>query len=213
MIMKPFILLFMMWAAAAAQDAPARGLTQTARPSQTMDRGRIGSEAPVPVKPLTWRGILVDAGCKDRSIANLRTPPALTPAVPPDKASADKSDTPTGSAAHDGAVSSHGISVDAKTAQAERAGSMRTLTQDRLTRQMDSSCAVNAGSRAFALLLADGTLLNLDQGGNTKAFQAFQSSLQGMDILNGNAVGEKPQTIIKGSRRGDELNVISIRLQ
>ena len=213
MIMKPFILLFMVWAAAAAQDVPARGLTQTARPSQTLDRGRIGTQAPVPDKPLTWRGILVDAGCRDRSIANLRTPPALTAAVPPDTASADASDTPTGPAAHDGALSSHGIRVDAETAQAERTGPMRTLTPDRLTRQMDPSCAVNAGSRAFALLLADGTLLNLEEGGNTEAFQAFQSSPQGMNILNGKTVGEKPQVIIKGRRRGDKLNVISIRLQ
>ncbi len=216
--MKPLILLLMISAAAAAQDVPAgsigtpRGVTQTERPSQTMDRGRIGAEANVPEKPLTWRGILVDAGCKDRSLMNLRQAPALAPATPPDSASADAADAPGGPAGGHGPLSSHGISVDAQTAEAERNGPMETRTQDHLTRQVDPSCAINADTRGFALLLPDGTLLNLDEGGNTKAFEEFQSSPGGRAVLNGRASGEKPHAAIQGVRRGDRLNVISLRL-
>jgi hypothetical protein len=215
--MRPLILLVMMSAAAAAQDVPAnnraagRGMTPTERPSQSMDRGRAGSEAAVPDRPVTWRGILVDAGCQDRSITNLRKPPALSPAVPPDKPSADAADSPNGPAARDAAVSSHGINVDARTAEAERSGPLETHTADHLTRQMDPSCAITADTRGFALLLANGTLLNLDEGGNTKAFQMFQANPAGRAIINGNSTGEKPRAVIKGIRRGDKLTVVKIR--
>jgi hypothetical protein len=78
---------------------------------------------------------------------------------------------------------------------------------------MDPSCSISGDTRAFAMLLPNGTLLNLDEGGNTKADELFQSSAAGMAILNGKPGGEKPHAEIKGIRRGDTLNVITIRLR
>ncbi len=218
MTFREMFVFLAMCAVAASQAVPPnnravnRGATPTQMPSQNMDRGRLGTEASVPAKPSTWRGILVDAGCQDRSSANLRRAPALAPAAPPDNASADPADTPNGRAAQNGAVSGKGINVDTSTAQAERSDPMETHTQDHLTRQMDSACSITAGTKAYALLLKDGTLLNLDEGGNTKAFEAFQSSRQGQDILNGHGSGDKPRAAIKGMRRGDKLEVDTIRL-
>jgi hypothetical protein len=165
-----------------------------------------------PGKTMTWRGTLVDAGCSDRSTANLRKSAAAGPATAPDKASADPADAPDGSAAKNGAVSAQGISIDEKTAQAERGDSLKKHTQDHLTRQADPSCAINGSTSAFALLLSNGTLLNLDAGGNTKAAELIQSTPRGMAMLNGTAAGEKPTAVIKGARQGDELHVATMRL-
>lgn len=216
--MKPLVLSIIISGLALAQDVPAnsraagRGVTETERPSQSMDRGRAGSEASVPGKPLIWRGILVDAGCRDRSITNLRKPAAQAPAVAPVNRSADSADTSGGRAGKEGSVSSHGISVDEKTADAERSRPMETHTPDHLTRQMDPSCSISGDTRAFAMLLPKGTLLNLDEGGNTKAYELFQSNPAGRAIMNGKPGGEKPHAEIKGVRRGDTLNVLTIRL-
>jgi hypothetical protein len=165
-----------------------------------------------PGKTMTWRGTLIDAGCSDRSTANLRKSAAAGPATAPDKASADPADAPDGSAAKNGAVSAQGISIDEKTAQAERGDSLKKHTQDHLTRQADPSCAINGSTSAFALLLSNGTLLNLDAGGNTKAAELIQSTPRGMAMLNGTAAGEKPAAVIKGARQGDELHVATMRL-
>jgi hypothetical protein len=212
------ILLFATWGVARAQDIPAndlaseRGVTQVQRPGQSLHHGRVGSQPSVSSEPSIWRGLLVDASCRDRSLVNLREPPLLGPAVPVDPASADAADTSTGAASRNGAVSSHGISVDAKTAQAERDSAMRVHTEDHLTRQRSPACAIDGETAHYALLLPDGTLLNLDEGGNTKAFEAFQSSRTGQAILNGKAYGEKPQAVVQGVRDGDQLMVVKIRL-
>jgi hypothetical protein len=215
---KPLILLTLC-AAAAAQVIPPnsrdsdRGVTPTQRPSQTMDRGRMGTETAVESKPFLWRGILVDAGCQDRSLTNLKRAASLAPAAPPDKSSSDKADTPKGAAARNGAVNDKGVKVDSSTVRAERAIPMETRTPDHLTREMDPSCALTAQTKAFALLLPNGTLLNLDEGGNTMAYEAFQSSPQGQAILNGRGNAEKPHATIKGTRRGDQLEVQTVRLK
>jgi hypothetical protein len=216
--MRLLVLIAMIGGIAAAQDIPPsdrasdRGVTEVQPPSQSMDRGRVGSQPNVPEKPQTWRGVLVDAGCRDRSIANLRAPSSTAPAVPPDSAAVDPADVPNGPAGRDGALDSHGIAVDEKTAQAERTAPLEAHTQDHLTRQLDPSCAINGDTHSFSLLMPNGLLLNLDEGGNTKAFEMFQSSPQGMSILNGNAPGQKPRATVKGVRRGATLNVSNIRL-
>src|SRR5579885_1157257 len=58
---------------AAAQDRGAqlrsrtRDATPTERPGLRPDNGRLGRQPKVPGGPLTWRGLLIDAGCPNRS--------------------------------------------------------------------------------------------------------------------------------------------------
>src|SRR5579884_1150960 len=90
-------------------------------------------------------GTLLDAGCRDRSSMNLRAAPQkFTPAVPVQPA-----------------TSSSGVSVDSKTANAERADVVMHQVPDLATRQEDPSCAITGGTRAYAVLLDDGKLLDL----------------------------------------------------
>jgi hypothetical protein len=63
------------------------------------------------------------------------------------------------------------------------------------------------------LLLSDGTLLNLDEGGNTLAFEAFQSTPAGQAILNGKVGGLKPQASIVGVRAGDRIRARSVEVR
>ena len=65
-------------------------------------------------------------------------------------------------------------------------------TQDHITRQTDSACGVTASTKSFALYLPDGLLLNLDEGGNTLAFAALQSTERGQALLNGTAGTSSP---------------------
>ena len=106
------------------------------------------------------------------------------------------------------------IKVPKEILKAERADVVLTHTADHATRYSNArSCAITADTKAFALLLPDGTLLNLDEGGNTLTFEAFQSTSAGQAILNGKVGGVKPQGTVRGLRWGARLKVRSIELR
>ncbi len=199
-----------------------RGQTPVADETQTLDRGRLGTQGAVPPGALTFRGILVDAGCRDRSQTNLTRPPIATgrdlPAETPQEASTQNSERAklgyaTGKTEpQSGSVAAAGITVDAQTLEGEREDALEHQVQDLLARQTDPSCAVTGGTRAFALLMNNGRLLNLDEGGNTFALQSVQSSDAGRSMLNGKAAGFKPKAAIKGRVRGDKLIVENLSL-
>jgi hypothetical protein len=147
--------------------------------------------------PTQWTGLLLDAGCPDRSLENLLAPPAVALAVEP------PSTKPTG------------ISVSPRVLKAERAEATLPDTLDHASRYPSASCAITADTFAFALLVPDGRswrLLNLDEGGNTLALEAFQAAPAGRQILNGKTGGLKPYASVKGVREGDKLKAQSVEL-
>jgi hypothetical protein len=171
-----------------------RGQTRPADESQSWTRGRLGTQQPIPYKLQEFSGILVDASCDDRSSLNLHQQPAQ-PAMA-------KQDSTTQSAPK--------VKVDAKTMERERADAMAHQTPDLITRQPDRSCAVNGATRAFALLMPEGRLVNLDEGGNTMAFQGIQSTAAGRAMLNGTGGALKPQVTLRGRIHGDRVIVEKI---
>jgi hypothetical protein len=156
--------------------------------------GRGGHAEPHDVA--AWSGTLLDASCTDRSLENLR-------AQPSDVLATDKN--PQKKAV--------GITVDPKTLKAERAEATMPQTADHASRYSSASCALTADTKAFLLLLADGKILTLDEGGNTLAFEAFQASPAGAAILNGKVGGLKPKATVKGVVSGGRLRVRSLELK
>src|SRR5438105_3056401 len=108
----------------------------------------------------TWSGILLDAGCRDRSVENLRTPPMDSPAAAPNTS----------------ANPAKGLAVPPDVLKSERAEATGPHTSDHASRYSSASCALTSDTKAFALLLPNGVLMELDEGGNTLAFDAFQST-------------------------------------
>jgi hypothetical protein len=94
--------------------------------------------------------------------------------------------------------------------KAERGEATLPDTPDHASRYSSASCALTADTRAFALFLPDGLLLDLDEGGNTLAFVAFQSTLAGQAILNGKVGGLKPLAKVTGLRAGGRIKVQSV---
>jgi hypothetical protein len=176
-----------------------RGQTPLADETQTLDRGRLGRQAAIPAGALTLHGMLVDASCPDRSSGNLAQGPEKRNLVPAQPA-------PT----NNGGVSSHGVTVDSKTIQTERADVMPHQVPDMRSRAMDPTCAITASTRGLAMLLDNGRLLNLDEGGNTLALQQIDGSASGRAMLNGSAPGLKPHAVIVGTIHGDRLTVNKI---
>jgi hypothetical protein len=204
--MKPLAIVLFSLAAFAQTDQKTsnenmvrdRGQTRPPDQSQSWNRGRIGTQQPLPHGFLTLSGTLVDGSCDDRTTLNLRQPPTQpTPATTPSQ--------PQGKPG-----SASGVTVDAKTLQTERADVMPHQTPDLLLRQPDLSCAITGSTRAFALLLPDGRLLNLDEGGVTLATQAMNSLPEGRAVLNGTGPGIKPQVTLRGQVQGDRLIVQKI---
>ncbi len=205
-----------------AQDRVNDGKVRVADERQTLDRGRLGTEESMPPGPLTLNGILVDAGCNDRTQSNLLRPPEplaqLGPAEPPQMASSQEARRAqtgfaTGTSEPAGAgVSAFGITVDAQTLASERADVLEHQVPDLVSRQEDPTCAINARTSNFALLMDNGRLLNLDGGGNVWAWQAVQSSTAGTMMLNGKGPASKPRVTIVGTIRGDRLTVDSLKL-
>ena len=142
----------------------------------------------------TLSGILIDGSCAERSSMNLRRPAetqqAQAPAQPPNAAS----NNPPRS----GAVSAKGIHVDAATINAERSDVMQNQVPEMFERQTDPTCAVTGSTSSFALLLDDGRLLDLDEGGNTLAQVALRANPAGRAMLNGGGPGVKPRVEVKG---------------
>lgn len=196
--MRPFALFLLASACVFAQQKHMnenqvrdRGQTRPADESQSWTRGRLGTQQPLPEKESTYNGMLVDASCDDRTSLNLHLPPtqpelATTTAAP---------------------QSDIGVKVDPKTLKNERADALAHQTPDVVLRQPDPSCAITGSTRGFALLMQSGRLLNLNEGGNTLAYQAIYSTPEGRAMLNGTGGGVKPQVSLRGRVQGDRLIV------
>jgi len=156
---------------------------------------RLGvSEASLMRLPQPYSGLLIDAGCSDRTALNLSIPPEpLSSAIP--------------AAPGASSTSPAGITVAPQTLAGERQDIVPHQVPDILTRQNDPTCAVTGSTSAFALLLANGQLVNLDPGGNTFAWQAIQSSEPGRALLNGQGPGLKPAAEMVGFLSGSTLVV------
>lgn len=181
-----------------------------------------GASGP-PTGPIEISGILVDAGCRDRSQENLvRTPPPTNftaPAETSELAQAmNERRTQTGFAAgkdvqpQPPGVQAFGITVDKQTLDQEQADVLQHQVQDLYSRQPDDSCGITGDTKAFALLTDQGRLLDLDQGGNTWAWQAVQSSDAGHALLNGTGSSFKPRVTVKGEIWTDQLVVDHLTL-
>ncbi len=156
---------------------------------------------------VTMKGMLFDAGCRDRTSLNLTSPPeTLAQAMPVETTP----ETQAASKGNPNAVTAHGISVDSKTMDAERADALRYHNPDMVTRQADRSCAITGGTTGYAVRLDDGRVLDLDEGGNTLASESVLASKSGRAMLNGTAFGFKPRVTIVGHVRGDRLMVQQI---
>ncbi|HWB84712.1 MAG TPA: hypothetical protein VG675_11275 [Bryobacteraceae bacterium] len=200
-----------------------RGQTPVADERQSLDRGRIGTQQSMPPEPLNFAGVLVDAGCRDRSDANLAQKPisveGALPAMTPAAATAEKSErSKQGYASTTGTNQSPaqavaGITVDQKTLDSERRDILMHQVEELNSRQMDAGCAITGATHGFAVLLDNGRFLNLDQGGNTYAALAVQSSTAGKAMLNGQGPGVKPRVSIVGRIFGDRLMVDTLKLQ
>ncbi len=182
--------------------------------NQAMERGRTqiqGTTMPLREQersimaiPSQFSGVLIDAGCSNRSLYNLSIPPESLSA-----AMAGAGGSATAPATAGGGVSAAGITVSPQTIESERADIMPHQVPDMRTRQRDPTCAVTARTRDFALLLANGRLLNLDAGGNTLAWQGLQATTEGRAMLNGEGPGLKPAGRMVGYIEGSTLVVES----
>jgi hypothetical protein len=137
-----------------------------------------------------FTGILVDGGCSDRSASNLRQPPLVEFPLAPGGITPDRNDNP----------------------MAEQAGAIAQQTADARSRQPDPSCAITGKTRAVALLMNNGRLVNLDPGGVTDAILAVQGTPEGQAMLEGKAPGLNPRAKVKGSIHEDRLTVDSLTL-
>ena len=171
-----------------AQKAP---VPAEGAPKIFKDRAEIAKR-----KNQSLHGILVDASCLDRSALNLKQPPVATGSADTVKPA--------------GPVSAKGVTVDSQTADRERADALAKQTADLRTRQQDPGCAVTGATVSFAVLLDDGRLLNLDEGGNTLAGQAVRANAAGNAMLNGSGSPFKPWVTIVGRPEQDRVVVEKI---
>jgi hypothetical protein len=187
-------------AAVACLAAPA----QTPDPAK-QEQERARGEAPAAKYVLTgatiFRGILIDAGCRDFSRFNLNlSPQALpAPAKEPDAKAA-------------GGTTASGITVDAKTLDAERADAMPHQVADLVSRQSDPTCAIKGNTRAYALLMDDGRVADLDEGGSTFADAAVKADPQGRAMLAGQGPGFKPIVAVTGHIQGSRIVASAVKI-
>jgi hypothetical protein len=205
-IAVPLCLLALSAAAQNANDVRDRGRTRTQPTSQWFDRGRFGTQQPIPAGSVTLGGTLVDAGCADRTALNLSQPPLSLEAAAPAAASGGSSAPP------DGGISNGGITVDRKTLEGERADAMAHQVPDMRTRQSDPTCSITGATQGFALLLDNGRLLNLGEAGNTFAMEAVYSTPAGRAMLSGAGPGVKPRVTVTGRTFGDRFLVESVHV-
>ncbi len=178
--------------------------------------------APPPSGPVVLMGTLVDAGCQNRSAENLASAPMQLsteqPAEPAEEEASEKTQRAQMPFAgqnvqpESATSTTSGITVDKQTLDAERADVVAHQVPDLYSRQPDDSCAITGDTKAFALLLSNGRLLNLDEGGNTWAFQAVQSTDAGRAVLSGTGSPFKPRATVKGEIWADQLLVESLSL-
>jgi hypothetical protein len=167
-------------------------------------------EQPPHPREVTLQGVLIDAGCRDRSVWNLTRPPEpLNAAMPPSAPESASGQATRGTQA----AESGGISVDSKTIGLERQDVTQVVKNaDLSARQSDPTCAIKANTRSFALLLRDDRLLDLDDAGTTFATAAVQASAEGRAMLNGKGPGFKPRATVVGTVQGDRIFANEVRL-
>lgn len=148
------------------------------------------------VRNSRFDGLLIDAGCRNRTVWNMtRQPESLQNAI-----------APTGQQKGGAQQQSSLVNVDPKTIDQERTDAMQVIrNSDSAVRQSDPTCAIKGNTRAFALLLPNGRLLDLDDGGNTYAAAMVSATPQGRAMLNAQAGGFKPRVSITGWIEGDRL--------
>jgi hypothetical protein len=181
---------------------------------------RVGAEPPT--GPVTFTGTLVDAGCHNRWQDNLASQPAplkqSAPAeTPQEEAFENTQRTQTGFAGKDvepqpPGVTAFGITVDKQTLDQEQSEVLPHQVPDLYSRQRDNSCGITGDTTAFAVLTDKGQLVDLDEGGNTWAWQAVQSTAGGRDMLEGKGAAVKPRVTVKGQLWADTLVVESLSL-
>jgi hypothetical protein len=142
--------------------------------------------------PTVFRGTLIDGSCADRSWENLAQAPQAPQLAPAQPRNLD---------------AAKGIQVNPKTLESERADVMTHQVPDLRARMADATCAVTGNTKAFAILLDNGRVMNLDEGGNTLALEAVQSSSDGRAMLNGMGPALKPKISIEAYPFGDRLMV------
>ncbi|HEY9141170.1 MAG TPA: hypothetical protein VIN93_09775, partial [Bryobacteraceae bacterium] len=149
-----------------------------------------------------FRGILIDAGCRDFSRYNLHlSPQALLAPAQETNAKAASSGT-----------TASGITVDARTLDSERADAMPHQIADLVSRQSDPTCAIKGNTHAYALLLADGRVADLDEGGNTFADAAVRADPQGRAMLAGQGPGLKPTVTVTGHAQGSRIVASAVKI-
>jgi hypothetical protein len=161
-------------------QAPA-GLTGAQRGGNRFDQN-----------PTVFRGTLIDGACTDRSWENLAQAPQAPQLAPAQPRNLD---------------AAKGIQVNPRTLESERADVMTHQVPDLRARMVDATCAVTGNTKAFAILLGNGRVMNLDEGGNTLALEAVQSSSEGRAMLNGTGPALKPKISIEAYPFGDRLMV------
>ena len=152
--------------------------------------------------PAVFRGILIDAGCRDLSQYNLHLPPQAVPAPNEEQ----------NKAAAGAGVTASGITVDARTLDAQRADVMPHQVRDLVSRQSDPTCAIKGNTRAYAVLLPDGRVAGLDEGGNTFADDAVKADPDGRAMLAGQGTGFKPAVSVKGRIQGSRIVVQELKI-
>lgn len=177
-----------------------------------------------PAPTVTLYGTLVDAGCRNRSALNMSLPAVPFTTALPAETTAEKQ---AGSQMRSGqgfanaqqpaqqqnpTVNASGITVDTKTLANERSDVLEHQVPDLHARQMDPTCAITGNTHAYAIVLNEGRMLNLDDGGNTYANVAIQGNAAGRAMLNGNGGGLKPNVVIKGNMRADSVVVQSLKI-
>jgi len=185
-------------------------------------QGKVETRGVPAPKEVTVTGVLVDAGCADRTLLNLEQPSDLALATTATQRSTEEKqhraqqtplDTGTATLAESGSIRGRGITVDRSTAQAEREDELEHQVPDLRMRQPDPSCAITGATRGFAFLLPDGRLVNLDEGANTYAMEAIMATPGGRAMMNGTRPGLKLRAQIRGRLSSDRLAVDSLTIQ
>lgn len=188
------------------------------------DRDRGATDIQAPTAFVTLNGVLVDAGCRNRTALNMSLPgvpftTALPSETPAEQQAASQMRSGQGYAnaqqpaqQQNPTITAFGVTVDSKTLANERSDVMEHQVPDLHSRQMDPTCAVTGATHGYAVVLSDGRMLNLDDGGNTYANVAVQGSAAGRAMINGNGGGLKPNVVIKGVVRADRITVQSLKI-
>ncbi len=198
-------------------------LAAAQNPNEDRDRGATRIQAG-PAPTVSMAGTLVDAGCRNRTALNIALPSLpLTVSGPAQTAAEAQSGAQMRTAQgyqnanqpaqqQNPQTTASGVTVDSKTLALERSDVLEHQVPDLRTRQMDPTCAITGATHSFAVLLPEGRMLNLDDGGNTFANEAVNGSATGRALLNGNGGGFKPQVVIKGRIRADKVVVQSLKI-